>query len=313
MSMVRREVEAGGRRRKSRDALTSRPEIERLLDAASAPASPRELAGEHAAVELFARARLVSTPAVAVPRPRSTRAGFKAAAAGVLGVVVFTSGVSFAATGHVPFAGTLKKVTHAVTGQSADEPGSNGQHGSKSRRGGNDKATPQGPKAAALQGLCRAYEHGRKADQGKAHQTRPAQALVTAAGGVDQVADFCASLPAKSHQGTTRATHPAHPTHPVHPTQAADPTQGPNGSPPTGPGANNGTNGNHGTGNNGNDPTKPTHPTHPTHPPKPSKTPKPSDDPSSGSGNNNGNGNGNGNTPTHKPKPTHTGKPTPSS
>jgi hypothetical protein len=304
MSMVRREVEAGGRRRKSRDALTSRPEIERLLDAASAPASPRELAGEHAAVELFARARLVSTPAVAVPRPRSTRAGFKAAAAGVLGVVVFTSGVSFAATGHVPFAGTLKKVTHAVTGQSADEPGSNGQHGSKSRRGGNDKATPQGPKAAALQGLCRAYEHGRKADQGKAHQTRPAQALVTAAGGVDQVADFCASLPAKSHQGTTDATHPAHPT------QAADPTQGPSGSPPTGPGANNGTNGNHGTGNNGNDPTKPTHP---THPPKPSKTPKPSDVPSSDSGNNNGNGNGNGNTPTHKPKPTHTGKPTPGS
>ena len=42
--MVRRGVEAGGRRRKSRDALTSRPEIERLLDAASAPASPRELA-----------------------------------------------------------------------------------------------------------------------------------------------------------------------------------------------------------------------------------------------------------------------------
>ena len=56
MSMVRRDVEAGGRRRKSRDALTSRPEIERLLDAARAPASPRELAGEQAAVAVFAAA-----------------------------------------------------------------------------------------------------------------------------------------------------------------------------------------------------------------------------------------------------------------
>ena len=67
--MVRRDVEAGGRRRKSRDALTSHPEIERLLRAASAPASPRELAGEHAAVDLFARARLVREAAAAAEPP----------------------------------------------------------------------------------------------------------------------------------------------------------------------------------------------------------------------------------------------------
>jgi hypothetical protein len=287
MSMVRREVETGGRRRKFRGALTSRPEVERLLDAASAPASPRELAGEHAAVELFARARLVSSP-VAVRAPRSSRAGFKAAAAGVLGVVVFSSGVSFAATGHVPFSETLKKVTHAVTGQ----PAGGGHHGDKSQQGGNDEATPQGPKVAALQGLCQAYAHGQKADHGKAHQTRPAQALVTAAGGEDQVADFCASLPAKPHQSGTDATHPAHPSHPAHP------TEGPSGE-PTGPGANNGTNGNHGTGNNGTDPTQP------THPPKPSKTTTPSDRPSQSHGTN-------GNTSAHQSKPTRTGKPTPS-
>jgi hypothetical protein len=103
MSMVRRDVEPSGRRRKSRDALTSRPEVERLLDVANSPASPRELAGERAAVDLFARARLVSPAAFAVTPKRSSRAGFKAAAASVAAVVAMSTGVSFAATGHVPF------------------------------------------------------------------------------------------------------------------------------------------------------------------------------------------------------------------
>jgi hypothetical protein len=63
MSTVRRDVEAGGCRRKSRDALTSRPWIERLLDAVRVSGRPRELAGEHAAVDLFARAHLLTQPA----------------------------------------------------------------------------------------------------------------------------------------------------------------------------------------------------------------------------------------------------------
>jgi hypothetical protein len=286
MSMVRG-VETGGRRRKSRDALTSRPEIERLLDAACAPASPRELAGEQAAVDLFARAHLVTSP-VATASQRSSRAGFKAAAAGVLGVAVFSSGVSFAATGHVPFAGTMKKVTRAVTGQSSDD----SAHADRSHRGGTDRATPSGPKAAALQGLCQAYARGKKADQGTSHQTRPAQELVTAAGGADQVKAFCSSLPVKAHQGSTDVAHPSKPAHPTHP---AHPAEGPT-TQPTGPGANEGSNGNHGTGNNGNDPTKP------THPPKPTQTGKPSDHPTTG------NGNGNAHEATHRPS--HTAKPT---
>jgi hypothetical protein len=296
MSMVRR-VETGGRRRKSRDALTSRPEIERLLDAACAPASPRELAGEQAAVDLFARAHLVTSPAAAAGQ-RSSRAGFKAAAAGVLGVAVFSSGVSFAATGHVPFAGTMKKVTRAVTGHSSDD----SAHGDTSHRGGNDKAAPSGPRAAALQGLCQAYAQGKKSDQGTSHQTRPAQRLVTAAGGEDRVDAFCASLPAKAHQGSTDVAHPSKPAHPTHPTHPARPTQGPS-TQPTGPGANEGSNGNHGTGNNGNDPTKP------THPPKPTQTGKPSDHPTNGNGH--GDGNANADEPTHKPG--HAAKPTQSS
>src|SRR5689334_18460805 len=166
MSMVRRDVEADGRRRKSRDALTSRPEIERLLNAASAPASPRELAGEHAAVDLFARARLVREAAAAAEPPeRSPRAGLKAAAASVAAVVAMSSGVAFAATGHVPFADTLKHVTQQVTGQGSDD-SSDGS--SDSRTGGTDQKSNatqglNGPKMVALHGLCRAYARGQKA------------------------------------------------------------------------------------------------------------------------------------------------------
>lgn len=241
--MVRRDVEAGGRRRKSRDALTSRPEIERLLDAARAPASPRELAGERAAVDLFARARLVdaSTPRRNEPAARrSARTGLKAAIAAAGAVGVLSSGVAFAATGHVPFAATLKNVTHKVTGHAADDAGTTDATPTQG-----SSASPNGPKVAALQGLCLAYEKGKKSDHGEALQQRPFQVLVTAAGGQDQVSDFCASLPPRAHEsgpGQTPPTHPTGPTngpsagptdHPSHPTRPAHPTKPTQASSPT--------------------------------------------------------------------------------
>lgn len=244
--MVRRDFEASGRRRKSRDALTSRPEVERLLDAASAPASPRELAGERAAVDLFARARLVSSVTVTATPKRSSRVGFKAAAASAAAVVAMSSGVSFAATGHVPFSDTLKQVTRAVTGHTADDQTSGVHH---VRNGG--PTSPNGPKAAALQGLCQAFQHGQKTTHGHALEARPFRALVAAAGGQDQVASFCAALPPRGH---TDASHPSHPAHP---------TTGPSGN-PSEPGHTNGTHPTHPS-----HPTQPTHPTHPTHPTQP--------------------------------------------
>jgi hypothetical protein len=268
MSMVRRGVETGGRRRKSRGALTSRPEIDRLLDAARAPAGPRELAGERAAVDLFARAHLVtSAPEVAVVK-RASRTGFKAAAASVAAVVVMSSGVSFAATGHIPFAGTIKK----VTGHGNDEGAAGGDPQGRATGDKTGDPTANGPKAVALHGLCRAYRHGQKVTHGHALDQRPFTALVTAAGGADQVDGFCAALPPLGQQDDSQ-TRPAHPTHP---------TTGPNGE-PTDPGNSGGTHPAH--------PTKPTQansPTQPTHPPKPTQ----------------------GTEPTHKPKPTQGTDPT---
>jgi hypothetical protein len=258
MSMVRRSVEAGGRRRKSRGALTSRPEIERLLDAARAPASPRELAGERQAVDLFAHARLVSSPAVSADAPvrtRPARTGLKAtiAAAGAVGLL--SSGVSFAATGHVPFSGTITSVTQHVIGQDDHANTSDNDQGPKNDQASQgpqgDESSPSGPEVAALQGLCHAYAKGQKATHGHALEQRPFTALVTAAGGEDQVSDFCAALPPKAHQGNPGPTHPTHPT------------TGPSGEPsgdPTHPAH----------------PTKPVHPTTPTHPTSSSHEPKPS-------------------------------------
>jgi hypothetical protein len=276
MSMVRRDVEAGGRRRKSRDALTSRPEIERLLDVARAPASPRELAGEREAVDLFAHARLVSSgpsPEVATASSRHARTGFKAALAAAGAVGLMSSGVAFAATGHVPFSDTLQHMTRQLTGHADDDasPSADGQAGT-------DPASPNGPKAAALQGLCHAYVKGQKAGQGKALERRPFRTLVAAAGGEDQVDAFCASLPPKAHQGGPGPSHPAHPSHPTHPTH---PTNGPSDEP---------------SNAQTDHPTHPAHPTkkpHPTHPAHPTKKPHPTH-------------------PTKKPHPTHpTKKPHP--
>src|SRR5436853_227933 len=119
MSTVRRDVEAGGRRRKSRDALTSRPEIERLVGAAGAPASPRELAGEYAAVDAFHRARLVSvasTPRGEHMSPTPARTGYRAALAAAAAVGLTTTGVAFAASGHAPWtkAASGSASTHAT-------------------------------------------------------------------------------------------------------------------------------------------------------------------------------------------------------
>src|SRR4051794_31658272 len=129
MSMERRGLESRRRRRESRDALTSRPQIERLLDAARAPAGPNELAGEHAAANLFARARLVSsttTPRDETNVKRSTRTGLKAAVAAAGAVGLLSTGAAFAASGHAPWSdlsGAPASSTRAGDPRDASESG----------------------------------------------------------------------------------------------------------------------------------------------------------------------------------------------
>jgi hypothetical protein len=270
--MARGGVEAGGRRRKSRDALTSRPEIERLLDAARAPAGPRELAGEHAAVDLFARARLMRAAAAAETPSRSPRTGVKAAVASVAVVVATSSGVAFATTGHMPFAGSLKQVTGqgagpASDGQSEDSSGPTTEASDSSAPDSSapDSSAPKGPTAAALPGLCRAFARGQKATHGHALEARPFTVLVEAAGGPEQVEEFCASLP--PHAGGSHPSHPTHPTHPTKPTKPTHPNARPTDLPtPSAPGE-----------SHASAPSKPTQAAEPTHQPRPTDKPSRTD------------------------------------
>ncbi len=240
--MVRRDVEAGGRRRKSRGALTSRPEVERLLNAATAAASPRELAGEDAAVDAFHRARLVSLSSTLGSREmsptRSARTGLKAAIAAAGAVGLLSTGVAFAASGHAPWSGghAAAASTHAVEPTHPTHPTHPAESGDPSD--GTSQST--GPNAHAFPGLCRAYVSGNKTEHGQALASPAFAALVTAAGGVDNVATFCGTLTSGPANG--------HPTHPAKPTQAASPTH----------------------------PAKPTEAASPTHPAKPTEAASPS-------------------------------------
>src|SRR3954451_8492437 len=247
MSMARRAVTAGDRRRKSRDALTSRPEIERLLHAARTPGQPRELAGEQAAFDLFARARLVDSADPNRDDSRVTgpaRTGLKAAFAAAGAVGLISTGAAFAASGHVPWThaavGPVAASTHAAAAtHHASQP-------THPTGGPTDEVSPStGPNAHAFGGLCRAYISGNKADHGNALESPAFAALVAAAGGSDNVATYCATVPhgpsgahpthpshpAKPTEAPSHPTHPTHPTqaatpsHPVHPTQAATPTK----------------------------------------------------------------------------------------
>jgi hypothetical protein len=186
------------------------------------------------------------------PAP-SARTGLKAAAVSAGAVLLLSSGVAFAATGHAPWQAADTTVGARTTGTSVTS---------------SDEGTATtGPAAHAFPGLCRAYLSGNKAVHGRALQSRAFAALVTAADGVDNLPTFCASVTAAPQAHRANPAHPAHPAHPVHPTHPAggsstDPSEATDPSHPAHP-----THPTH--------PTKPTHPTHPTKPTHPTHPPKP--------------------------------------
>jgi len=233
--MVRRDDESGRRRRNSRDNLTSRPEVESLLHAASAPASTRELAGELAAVDAFHRARLVTfhPPGDEMTVSRSARTGLKAAFAAAAAVALLSTGVAFAASGHAPWSASPAAAgasTHAVDPTHPTHPSDSDDPSDDPSDGPTDVSGSTGPNVHALGGLCRAYMSGNKSEHGRALQSQAFTALVAAAGGSDGVEAFCATV---SHGPSAHPTHPAkpsqaasptRPTHPAKPTEAATPT-----------------------------------------------------------------------------------------
>jgi hypothetical protein len=200
------------------------------------------------------------------PAP-SARTGLKAALASAGAVALLSSGVAMAASGHAPWSPDNVRHAGGAASSHAADPSrpahpTHPVHPSGGPVDGSSAAT--GPNAHAFGGLCRAYTSGNKSEHGKALESPAFTALVTAAGGLDNVAAFCGTVtsgPSGSHPAhPTQGASPTHPVHPTHPTHPSHPTQGSQPPHPTHP--------SHPTqGSTSTHPTHPTHPSHPTHQP----------------------------------------------
>lgn len=234
------------------------PDVDRLLDAARATGSPRELAREDETVMLFHRAHLAqtTTSGARLEPAGSTRRGLQALVATGGVVAVMSSGIAFAASGHAPW-------VHAPTPTA-----SAGRHGTlsdddpTSARASTAPTSRTTTAAAAgtlgLRGLCRAYVAGNKAERGKALVSPAFAGLVAYAGSADAVPAFCGVVLTAdaTPAGASEATHPAHPGHPAHPSHPVHPTSPAHPAHPSHP--------THPT--QGASPTRPAHPSHPAHP-----------------------------------------------
>ena len=168
------------------DAAAGYGELARLLAAATAPATPEELAGEQAALAVF-RAVMPSHPPTLVPRRApmpSKRLTVKAAAAALVAVLSI-GGVAAAATGLL--AGQAGRVADRAPSTPAAS------------------AAAQGPGKAAVtdldnatQGLCQAWQVGKSADNSSRADAPAFQTLAAAAGGSDNIAGYCADVTAGS-------------------------------------------------------------------------------------------------------------------
>ena len=178
-----------------------------VLRAASAPAHPGELAGEEAAVAAFRQAAAVET---APSRPSALRRVLTkvlTVKAAVALAVTGSAGVVLAATGGVlptPWsavppaeqAPTSTTVSTASTAPAA--PPATGERSAEREPSAHPgpRTTPAGP---AVVGLCRAYT----ADRGELRADPKFGPLIDAAGGVDEVAEYCAAhAPAPSKKSS---------------------------------------------------------------------------------------------------------------
>jgi hypothetical protein len=216
--------------------------LARLLAAATAPATPEELAGEQLVMAKFTAAMRSHPPTLAprrTPVPRKLLT-IKAAAAALVAVLSI-GGVAAAASGLLPDQASpvADQATASTGGDAAAQGlgkaaaanlGGTAQSGSAEGQG---RASAVGPDAtaAARAGLCRAWQAGQGADHGQKADSVAFQALVEAAGGADNIAAYCQDVTA----GTGAGAHgqgQAPPSVSAPPTSVTPPSSGP----PTDPG-----------------------------------------------------------------------------
>ena len=179
--------------------------LARLLAAATAPAAPEELAGEQRVLGEFTAVMRSHPPTLSprrTPVPRKLLT-IKAAAAALVAVLSI-GGVAAAAGGLLPdqaspVAGQAVATTgadaaaHGLGKAAAANLGGSAQAGATEGQG---RASAVGPDAtaAAKAGLCRAWQAGNGADNGRRTDSVAFQALAAAAGGDDKVAGYCTDV-----------------------------------------------------------------------------------------------------------------------
>jgi hypothetical protein len=226
-------------------------QLARLLAAMTAPAAPKELAGERQTMASFAAAMRSHPPTLsprrtAVPRKVLT---IKAAAAALVAALSL-GGVAAAAGGLLPdqaspvadqapattgadaAAQGLGKAAAANLGGAADARSADGQ--------GRDSAVGPDASATARAGLCRAWQAGQGADHGQKADSVAFQALVEAARGTDNIAAYCQDLAAGANTDTHGNSPASPPSVSAPPTSVTPPSSGPPADPgppaSTGPG-----------------------------------------------------------------------------
>jgi hypothetical protein len=219
-----------------------------LFAAATAPATPAELAGEEAVAAAFARASRGISPSTALPSRARSRSMLSTLLAGKVVAAAAAGGIAVAGTAAAAYTGNLPDALQDVAHQTIGAPAADLPDAATERpatpaatpTGRPATATPVGPVAtgAAAHGLCTAWDKGGLATKSVAYE-----ALVKAAGGEAKVEAFCAAvdLPGKAADAATRRpTSPptargtgapeTHPTSaPSHP--AGAPTSRPTGAP----------------------------------------------------------------------------------
>lgn len=225
-----------------------------LLHAAAAPAHPDELSGERAALAAFEGAAQLG-PA---PSPRratvlkSTLAKvLTVKAAVILAAAASTTGVVLAATSAAsnPSDGPSdhRPADKPPAVHSTQKPTDKPRNGGDSGKSG-DKPSP------SMAGLCNAYEAHKSDNPGKALDSPAFEALIDAAGGRDNVDDYCDDLAANKDNGQSDDDHGK-------PTDRPDDNNG------------NGNGGKNGNGQNGNGGPPADHPAAPNRDQAPDKSP----------------------------------------
>jgi hypothetical protein len=170
-----------------------------VVTAATAPATPEELAGEPAAVARFAamtrsgsRTRAAATRRAGAPR---RILGVRLAVA-VLAAVLSIGGVA-AATGVFPRPAKSPGHGPGSTGggggaPTTAAPGRNGATTTEAERArGGGTATGPDASGPAKEGLCRAWLAGEGAANGNREDSTAFRALAAAAGGADRIEAYC--------------------------------------------------------------------------------------------------------------------------